>query len=134
VISIDKKTAEVSATHSNSIFEANREVELAVASDAEWSRIIAERRSQRPLASSAEEFRYGQYLIMSISVWEQLVSRYQDGQIGTDVVESWDGFFRERTKRYLAEDDWDRIRWQFTDSDIELLDRVAGAVLIAGHN
>ena len=52
VYSIDKNTAEVNAMHSNSVFDANREVELAVGSDAEWSRIIAERRSQRPLSTS----------------------------------------------------------------------------------
>ena len=31
--------------------------------------------------------------------------------------------------RHVTKDDWDRIRLQFTDSDIELLNRVAGARL-----
>jgi len=134
VYSIDKNTAEVNAMHSNSVFDANREVELAVGSDAEWSRIVAERRSQRPLSSIAEEFRYDQYLVMTIAVWEQLFSRYQDGQLAKDVFDSWNGFFQEWTKRHITKDDWDRIRWQFTDSDIELLDHVSGAVPVDQPN
>jgi hypothetical protein len=134
VYTIDKNTAEVRATHSNSVFNANREVELAVASDAEWSRIIAERRSQKLLSSSAEEFRYDQYLVISMSVWEQLFSRYQDEQIDQDIFDSWNGYYKEWTKRHVTRDDWDRIRWQFTDVDIEFIDHVTGAILIDRRN
>lgn len=109
---IERNTREVRATHADNIFTAARDIEIAIASDPEWSRVIVEGRGGGAL-TSVEWHRYDAYVIHILDVWDQMLSRHEDGLLESAFFEDWDGFFEEFAMRHVTADTWRRIEWQW---------------------
>lgn len=127
--SIQRNTAEVRAGHANSMYTASREIDLAVASDPEWSRIIAEGRAGGAL-TPAEWHRYDGYVISVLDLWDQLLGRHDDGLVDSKVFEGWDAYFEEFTTRHVSADVWGRIKWNWPSG--QLIPRIQRVESIAG--
>ena len=110
--SIERNSSEVRAAHLNDIFDATREIELAVAADAEWSRIVEQGRSGASL-SPVEQYRYDAYVVSTIDVWDQVMERRLDELIAQATIEPWDRYFVQWLQRHVTETDWARIGWQW---------------------
>ena len=125
-ISINSNTTEVRASQINSIYEGTRQIEMSVASDPEWVDIVIRGRSQAALLSEAEQWRYDTYLTSTLDLWDKLRARAQDGLMDDDELEGWEAYFEGWARRYLSNNDWQRLRWQFPDST--LIGRVDAAI------
>ena len=111
--SINSNTAEVRASQTNYLVESSREIELAVATDHEWSRIVVKGRSRSEELSEVEQYRYDIYLVATIDLWDWMFDRYDDGLMSDVNLDGWNRYFVGWTKSHISESDWQRIRWQF---------------------
>jgi hypothetical protein len=127
--SIQRNTDEVRAAQANYMYTASREIDLAVASDPEWSRIIVEGRTGGAL-TPAEWQRYDGYVVSVLDLWDQLLGRYEDDLVDSKVFEGWDAYFEEFTKRHVTADVWGRIKWNWPSS--QLMPRIQRVESIAG--
>ena len=118
VFSVNNNTIEVRASHRNYIYDSSREVELAVASDDEWSRIVVKGRKKGEQLSEIEQYRYDAYLVSTIDIWAVMLERYNDGLMAVSTIDGWDQYFIEWARRNVSESDWQRIKWQYLDDDI----------------
>ena len=125
--SVNRNSDEVKAGQLNDIFDATREIELAVAADAEWSRIVLLGRTQDSL-SAVEQYRYDAYAVLHLDVWDQLLTRDEDGLMDQAELEAWSRYFERWVRLHLVEASWRRIEWQFEGP---LLERVEAALLPA---
>lgn len=112
VIGINRSTAEATAGASQGFFDAVQTVEMAVASDAEWSAIVVTGRKEDADLSEIEQFRYDAYVISMVDNWDALQSRFDDGLMKAEILESWDEYFSEWARRHVSPATWDRIKWQ----------------------
>ncbi len=110
--SIERNSSEVRAAHLNDIYDASREIDLAVAADPEWSRIVEQGRNGASL-SPVEQFRYDAYLVSTIDVWDQMMERRLDGLIAQAAIEAWDRYYVRWLQRHVTETDWARIGWNW---------------------
>lgn len=122
---INKNTHEVRAGHSNVLFESTRQVELAVGSDAEWSRIVHQVRSGDAALSSEEQFRYDIYTAAMLDLWDQLISRHDAGLFDETTFAGWDDYFESWCRRHLKKSDWERIGWQFAGPMVDRINETA---------
>ena len=77
--SINNNTEEVRASQTNYIYDVSREIELAVAANQEWTRVIVQGRNRNEQLSEIEQFRYDAYLVANIDLWDGMLERYADG-------------------------------------------------------
>lgn len=112
VVGINKSTAEATAGASQGFFDAVQTVEMAVASDPEWSAIVVAGRKDDVHLSEIEQFRYDAYVISMVDNWDALQSRFDDGLMTLEILEGWDGYFSEWARRHVSPATWDRIKWQ----------------------
>jgi len=114
--SINRNTDEALALQSNSIYEATRQIELAVAADAEWTRILlAGRKGERPLPP-ADQYRFDAFNTAFIDLWDQLITRLQEDLVEEQIFTDWDKYYFDWTRRNIRMSDWARISWQYTGS------------------
>ena len=112
-ISINRSTDETRANQTNVLYETARQIELVVAADPEWSRIVVQGRSGVREFNDVEQYRYEAYLIAVLDLWDETLDRYEDGLISVNMVEGWEFYFTEWTKRYVTDYDWQRIKWSY---------------------
>ena len=112
VISINRSTAEATAYASQDFFNAVQAVELAIASDAEWSAIVIAGRKADAHLPEIEQFRYDAYVTAMVDNWDLLQTRFDDGLMKLGTLEDWDGYFGEWARRNVSPATWDRINWQ----------------------
>ena len=116
--SINSNTEEARASQTNYLFESSREIELAVATDHEWSRIVVKGRGRSEPLSEIEQFRYDAYLVANIDLWDWMLDRYDDGLMTDINLDGWDRYFVGWTKSNISESDWQRLRWQYDGDPI----------------
>jgi hypothetical protein len=126
---IRQNTVASQAAEQNDIYDASREIELAVAADPEWSRIVVEGRSEGGL-SSVEQYRYDVYVQSTLDLWDQLLTRYDDGLMDPATIEAWSRYFEQWVERHLSEAAWQRIEWQFEGA----MPQSVEAALLLGSN
>jgi len=112
VISINRSTAEAAAGASQDFFNSVLTVEMALASDAEWSAIVVAGRKADAHLSETDQFRYDAYIVSMIDNWDGMQSRFDDGLMKLESLEDYDAFFSEWAKRHVSPATWDRIKWQ----------------------
>jgi len=112
VIGINRSTAEAAAGASQEFFDAILAVELAIASDADWSAIVVAGRKADTQLSDIEKFRFDTYVSAMVDNWDALQTRFDDGLMEPETLEGWDVYFSEWAKRNLSQATWDRIKWQ----------------------
>ena len=111
VHSINVNTNEVRASYTHLLFDTTRQIELTVASDAEWSRIIVQGRTQQEQLSDVEQHRYDAYLSAMLDLWAEMLDRYDDGLVEEQMLADWDTYFTNWVQHHLTESDWTRIEW-----------------------
>ncbi|MCH7502735.1 MAG: hypothetical protein IIA10_05205 [Proteobacteria bacterium] len=122
VVSINRNTSEVNASQMNVIYGVSRQIELAIASDPEWTDIILRGRSHSDQLSETEQYRYDVYPVAVIDLWDLLTLRDSDGLMDEDMVVSWHIYFHDWVKRYMTESDWQRVNWQYSGEIMTLMD------------
>ena len=127
---IRQNTVAARAAQENDVFDAGREIDLAVGADLEWSRIVVEGRSGGSL-SAVEQYRYDVYVVSVLDVWDQLLTRHADGLMNEPGIDAWNQYFEEWVKRHLSRGSWQRLEWQFPPG---LLPRSVEAALPPGSN
>jgi len=129
VIGINRNTAEATAVASQGFFDAVQTVEMAVASDAEWSAIVVAGRKEAAHLSEIEQFRYDAYVISMVDNWDLLQSRFDDGLMKLEILAGWDEYFSEWARRHVSPATWDRIKWQNYNLRVALkLEKAIGAL------
>ena len=116
--SINSNTEEARASQTNYIFDASREIELAVATDHDWSRIVVKGRNRSQPLSETEQFRYDAYLVANIDLWDWMADRHRDALMSDVNLDGWERYFVGWTKSHISESDWQRLRWQFDGDPI----------------
>ena len=116
--SINSNTEEARASQTNYLYDASREIELAVATDHEWSRIVVKGRNRSEPLSEIEQFRYDAYLIANIDLWDWTFDRYDDGLMSGVNLDGWNVYFVGWAKSHISESDWQRLRWQYDGDPI----------------
>jgi len=112
--SINRNTDEALALQSNSIYESTRQIELMVAADAEWTRILlAGRKAERPLPP-VEQYRFDAFNTAFIDLWDQLITRRDEGLVDEQIFFDWDSYYFDWTRRNMRMTDWARISWQYS--------------------
>jgi hypothetical protein len=111
-LEIQQNTVASRAAQENDVFDASREIELAVGADPEWSRIVVEGRSGGSL-SAVEQHRYDVYVVAVLDVWDQLLTRHTDGLMPLPEIDAWNVYFEEWVKRHLSRESWQRLEWQW---------------------
>jgi hypothetical protein len=113
VISLERNTREMSAANINDLYDSLREIELAVAMDAEFTEVVRRVVSGHyDDLSEQEAYRYSFYALQHLSIWEQMHARYLDGSISSASYESWREYFRVFTRQSLPESLWrERRDW-----------------------
>jgi hypothetical protein len=109
--SININTNEVRASYTHLLFETTRQIELTVASDAEWSRIIVQGRTRQGQLTEVEQHRYDAYLTAMVDLWAEMLDRYDDGLVELQMLADWDTYFAVWVQHSLTESDWERIKW-----------------------
>lgn len=109
--SINVNTNELRASYTHLLFDTTRQVELTVASDAEWSRIVVQGRNRQEQLSEAEQHRYDAYITAIIDLWAEMLGRYDDGLVEEQMLADWDTYFSCWVQRHLSDGDWQRIKW-----------------------
>ena len=125
--SIDRNTDEARAEQTNHLYDVSRTIELAVAADQEWSRIIVKGRNGDEPLSDVEKFRYDAYLVSVIDLWDGTLDRYTDDLIRLSQLQDWDDYFEEWASRHVSKNAWERIRWQYVGSLREKIDGLVAA-------
>ena len=116
--SINTSTDEARASQTHVIFDTSRQIDLTVAADPEWSRIVVQGRSRQEPLSEVEQYRYDAYLVAVIDLWDQMLERYDDGLMDDQEVGYWELYFADWAQRHLTESAWQRIKWNYTGGDI----------------
>ena len=117
--SINASTNDARASQTHAIFEAARNIELAVASDAEWSRIIVQGRSRQEPLSAVDQHRYDVYVVATLDLWDQMLERLDYGFMTREEVEGWEVYFSEWARRHLSDIDWERVKWNYTTGHLD---------------
>ena len=112
--SVNSNTNAVKASQTNVVYEASRQIELAVASDPEWAGIVLRGRSHAEQLTEIEQFRYDAYLVVVLDSWDHLLDRFSDGLMTEDQIDGWEKYFEDWVDRYLTNSGWQRIKWQFS--------------------
>ena len=115
-LSINSNTEEARISQTNYIFDASREIELAVATDQEWSRIVVKGRNRSEPLSENEQFRYDAYLVANIDLWDWMADRHRDALMSDVNLSGWNAYFVGWAKLHISKSDWQRLRWQY-DAD-----------------
>ena len=113
---VNSNTNAVKASQTNVVYEASRQIELAVASDPEWAGIVLRGRSHAEQLTEIEQFRYDSYLVMVLDSWDHLLDRYSDGLMDEGQIDGWDEYFKDWTGRHVTDSSWQRIKWQYSGS------------------
>ena len=116
--SINRNTEETRASQTNYFLDASRDIELAIAADNEWSRIVVKGRDRSEPLSETEQFRYDDYVIANIDLWKQMRGRHNNGLLTDLDIDEWDAYFIGWAKSYIFESDWQRLRWQYGSDQI----------------
>lgn len=116
--SINTGANEVRASQTNVVFEATRDIELTVASDPGWSRILVQGRSGQEPLTEVDQHRYDAYIVTKLDVWDQMIERLGYGLMTEEEVRLWELYFAEWARRHLTVGDWQRIKWNFTGGSI----------------
>ena len=116
--SINTSASEARASQTNVIFEATRNIDLAVASDPEWSRIIVQGRSRQDPLSEVDQYRYDAYLVATLDLWDQMNERLGYGLMTKEEFGFWELYFAEWARRHLEDSDWQRVKWHYTGGNI----------------
>jgi hypothetical protein len=111
--SINTNTDEVRASQTNVIFDTARHIDLSVASDSEWARIVVQGRSHKGHLSEVDQYRYDIYLVAVMDLWDQLLVRVQDGLMSEGMIVDWEIYFGEWVERHMTDSDWQRVEWQY---------------------
>lgn len=113
IISLERNTTEMSAANTNDLYDSLREIELAVAVDAEFTEIVRQVvTGHYEDLSEQEAYRYSFYALQHLSIWEQMHARYLDGSVSPSSYESWREYFRLFTRQSLPVSLWrERRDW-----------------------
>ena len=109
--SINVNTNEVRASYTHILFDTTRQIELTVASDPEWSRIVVQGRNRQEQLTEVDQHRYDAYLSAMLDLWAEMLDRYDDGLVGEQMLADWDTYFTNWIQHHMAESDWERIKW-----------------------
>ena len=113
--SVNRNTEELQGEHENDLYDADREIELALASDAVWTDIVRRGRYQTDELSESETFRYDLYVVQHLNLWEQMIGRHEQGLMPSDKFLSWDSFYERFVANFIHEDVWLRVKWNHSD-------------------
>ena len=111
VHSINVNTNEMRASYTHILFDTTRQIELTVASDPEWSRIVVQGRNRQEQLTEVDQHRYDAYLSAMVDLWAEMLDRYDDGLVEEQMLADWDTYFTAWVQHHLTQDDWERIKW-----------------------
>jgi hypothetical protein len=123
-VQIHKNTKEIRASQSNDLYDAIREVELAVLSNSHLMDAVDKGMEGRRSEMSEEEIVYFRnYLVQSFTIWEQAYSRANDGLMSSEDYRGWEGNFAEYIRRGVTPEDLDFVLpWFDEQFRFEVLD------------
>ena len=109
-LQINENTAEMRASQSNDLYDAIREVELVVLSNADLMIAVDKGMGGRRAEMTEEEITYFRnYLVQSFNVWEQAFSRANDGLMSSEYYEDWEESFIVYIRRGVTQEDLDYV-------------------------
>ena len=111
--SIQKNTEELQKKNAQQLYEAIREIEVAVLGDEELQRVIwAIDDGRREELDDFHLYRFRQYLVQVLTVWEQAHSDFLVGTMSDEDYEGWREFFEDYMGDYMIREDWEADkRW-----------------------
>lgn len=119
-VQIYNNTAVIRASQSNDLYDALREVEVAVLSNPHLMNAVDKGMAGRRSEMSEEEIVYFQnYISQSFTVWEQAYSRASDGLMSDENYRAWEANFAEYLRRGVTPEDLDSIL-PFFDEEFRL--------------
>ena len=124
---LHRNTTELRATHSNDLYDAIREIELAMISAPHLVDVYTNGwNTDRADMTDQEIAVFRQYLVQSFTVWEQAHARMLDGSMSEADYERWKDIFAEYLRQGVTREDFDEmIPWMNEKFKSELLDNSA---------
>lgn len=124
---LHRNTTELRATHSNDLYDAIREIELAMISSPHLVDVyIKGWNTDRADMTDQEAVVFRQYLVQSFSVWEQAHARMLDGSMSESDYQRWKDIFAEYLRQGVTHEDFDEmLPWMNEKFRSELLDNSA---------
>ena len=117
--SINRNTDEIHAQQLNDLYDANREIELTLASDATWSDIVTRGNVQSSDLSESEKYRYDKYWAAHLNLWEQLIGRHEQGMIPQSHYSGWNTAYAYLVGESLDVETWERLKPFFPGPEIQ---------------
>lgn len=109
-IQIRENTAEMRAAQSNDLYDAIRQVELTVLSNADLMMAVDKGFNGRRSEMTEEDVLYFRnYLVQSFTIWEQAYSRANDGLMSSDNYEGWEESFVAYLRQGVTQEDLDFV-------------------------
>lgn len=109
-LQIKENTAEMRASQSNDLYDAIREIELVVLSNAHLMTAVDKGMGGRRGDMTEDEITYFRnYLVQSFNIWEQAFSRANDGLMSSEYYEDWEESFIVYIRRGVTQDDLDYV-------------------------
>jgi len=121
---LQRNTTELRATHSNDLYDAIREIELAMISAPHLVDVYTQGwNTDRADMTDQEKVIFRQYLMQSFSIWEQAHARMVDGSMSESEYQRWKDVFAVYLQEGLTREDLDEIiPWMNESFKSELLD------------
>jgi hypothetical protein len=124
---LHRNTTELRATHSNDLYDAIREIELAMISAPQLVDVYAKGWNGRRAEMNEEELLiFRQYLMQSFTIWEQAHARMLDGTMSMSEYQRWKDLFIVYLRQGVTRDDLDdMLPWMNEAFRSELLENSA---------
>jgi len=107
---IRENTAEMRASQSNDLYDAIREVELTVLSNADLMAAVDKGMGGRRFEMSEIEVIYFRnYLVQSFNIWEQAFSRFNDDLMSSENYKGWEESFVVYLRQGMTQEDLDYV-------------------------
>lgn len=121
-VQIYNNTAVIRASQSNDLYDAIREVELAVLTHPHLMAAVDKAQHGRRSELSEEEIVYFRnYLSQSFTIWEQAYSRANDGLMSNENYRSWEDNFVEYLRRDVTSED---LEWMLPFFDEQFANKL----------
>ena len=124
---LHRNTTELRATHSNDLYDAIREIELAMISAPHLVDVYTKGwNTDRVDMTDQEMVVFRQYLVQSFTIWEQAHARMLDGSMSESEYQRWKDIFAEYLRQGVTREDLDEmLPWMNENFQSELLDNSA---------
>ena len=128
IVGINQNTAQIRSNANQAIFRQVSEIEMAIASDPTWSRIVVAGMQPGAQLTEVEQYRYDAYLEANLDVWDAMEALWAQGQIRASTWSGWNTYFENWAQLHVSLESWERLKWQYPPEGSLVYTMVEGAI------